>query len=199
MATTTTGTRLDHIDAEALQSLIERRRDLVLLDVRSPGEFAGVHISQSHNVPLDVLHDHVGDVLRRVDGPVAVICAQGVRSEEAGRALSAAGASDVRVLAGGIHAWQAGGGGVVTGKGRWAMDRQVRLLAGSLSLIGVVASSVRPKAKWLAAAIGAGLTYSALANSCAMAKVLGYLPYNSSGPSFDVQGALDSLKPAATS
>lgn len=196
---TMTSAGLEHIDAEALKSLIERRSDVVLLDVRSPGEFASVHIDESRNVPLDVLHGHVGDVVGRVEGPVAVICAQGVRSEEAGQALSAAGAPDVRVLAGGIHAWEANGGKVVRGQGRWAMDRQVRLLAGSLTLVGVLASVVRPKTKWLAAAIGGGLTYSAVSNSCAMAKVLGYLPYNSSGPDFDVPGALASLAPTQSS
>jgi rhodanese-related sulfurtransferase len=184
---------LNHFDTEALQGLMERRADSVLLDVRSPGEFASVHIEGSHNLPLDLLHKHLGETLDRIQGPVAVICAQGVRSEEAGRALSDAGAPDVRVLEGGIQAWEARGGPVVRGKGRWAMDRQVRFVAGSLTLSSVLASALIPRAKWIAAAVGMGMFYSAVSNSCAMAAALGRLPYNSSGPEFDLRGALDAL------
>jgi hypothetical protein len=61
------------------------------------------------------------------------------------------------------------------------MDRQVRLVAGSLVLTGIVASLVAPKAKFLAGAIGAGLTFSAVTNTCAMAQMLGKLPYNRGG------------------
>lgn len=185
-----------HLDVESLRGLLDRRSDVILLDVRSPGEFASVHIEGSHNLPLDLLQEHVGDVVQRVQGPLAVICAQGVRSEQAGRSLSRAGAPDVRVLDGGIQAWEADGGDVIRGDGTWAMDRQVRLVAGSIVLAGVLASVVRPKTKWISAAVGAGLTYSAISNSCAMAKVLGYLPYNARGPRVDLRAALETLTTA---
>ena len=45
-------------------------------------------------------------------------------------------------------------------------------------LTGVLASIVAPRAKWLSAAIGAGLTTAALTNTCAMGKMLSRLPYN---------------------
>ncbi len=189
-----TATAVAHIDTDDLQSLLGRRSEAILVDVRSPGEFASVHIDGSKNLPLDLLHEHLDDVRQRVSGPVAVICAQGVRSEQASVALAGAGVPDVRVVSGGIQAWQARGGEVIRGDGHWAMDRQVRLVAGSMVLTGVLTSLVIPRAKWLAAGVGAGLFYSAVSNSCAMAAVLGRLPYNSSGPQFDLQGALDSLR-----
>lgn len=192
--TTTAIPVLSRCDIEALQSLMERRADSVLLDVRSPGEFASVHIEGSLNLPLDLLHKHLGEALERIEGPVAVICAQGVRSEEAGRALSEAGAPDVRILEGGIQAWESRGGEVIRGKGRWGMDRQVRFAAGSLTVSSILVSMLVPRAKWFAAAVGAGMFYSAVSNSCAMAAVLGRLPYNTSGPEFDICGALESLR-----
>ena len=61
------------------------------------------------------------------------------------------------------------------------MDRQVRLVAGSLALGGILASVAVPKAKWLSGGIGAGLTFSALTNTCTMGDMLGKLPYNNPG------------------
>ena len=77
----------------------------------------------------------------------------------------------------------------------WAIDRQVRLLAGSISLVGIVASVFVPPMKWLAAAIAAGLTFSAVTNSCAMANGLARLPYNRS-ENTDVDKLLASIKEA---
>lgn len=58
------------------------------------------------------------------------------------------------------------------------MDRQVRLVAGSLVLAGILASLRWPKARFLSGAVGGGLTFAALSNTCAMSKVLLKLPYN---------------------
>lgn len=192
MSTTTTPGAVRQVDVPALRRLLEQP-NTVMVDVRSPGEFAGVHIDRSHNLPLDQLQGRAADVVERVNGPIAVLCASGVRSQQGARMLSAAGATDIVVLGGGIQAWESDGGDVVRGQGQWAMDRQVRLVAGSLVLTGVLASLVAPKAKWLAAAIGGGLTFSAVSNTCAMGRALSYLPYNRRSPNFDVEAALRSL------
>lgn len=173
---------------------MEHTQEAVLIDVRSRGEYAGMHIAGSRNVPLDHLEGRALETAGRVRGPLVVICAQGVRSEQAARALTAAGAPDVRVGEGGMAAWAAQGGDVVRGHGSWAMERQVRLVAGTLVLTGVLASVVRPRAKWLAAGIGGGLTLSAVTNTCTMARVLGYLPYNRRAPGFDLDATLAEME-----
>ena len=61
---------------------------------------------------------------------------------------------------------------------RWELERQVRLVAGSIVLSSVVGSVAVPRLKWLAAAIGAGLTYAAVSNTCAMGTALSKLPHN---------------------
>jgi len=45
-------------------------------------------------------------------------------------------------------------------------------------LSGVLASTVAPRAKWVSGAVGAGLTFAALSNTCAMGMLLTKLPYN---------------------
>jgi len=45
-------------------------------------------------------------------------------------------------------------------------------------LTGILASIVAPRARWLSAAIGAGLTTAALTDTCAMGNLLSRLAYN---------------------
>jgi rhodanese-related sulfurtransferase len=182
------------IDAGDLKGLLGRRHDVKILDVRSSGEFAAVHVPGSVNVPLEVLHQHHREVSDAVQQPLVLMCAQGVRSEEAARVLAGDAVNDIRVLAGGVNAWAAAGGDVVRGRGHWAMERQVRLVAGTLVTTSVLVSVVASPARWVAAGVGAGLTYSALSNTCAMARVLGLLPYNRSMPGYDLQSALAELR-----
>lgn len=192
--TTLTATAPVAVDPTELRNLLDRRADVALIDVRSPGEFQSVHLAKSVNIPLDVLERGCSEVASAVSGPVVLICAQGVRSQQAAQLLAGEGLGDLRVLEGGINSWQSAGHEVQRGQGHWAMDRQVRLVAGSLVLSGVLASTKVAAAKWLAGAIGAGLTYSAVSNSCAMAKVLGYLPYNRGGTPFDFAAALEAIR-----
>ena len=84
----------------------------------------------------------------------------------------------MHVLTGGMNAWEQSGAPVNRREDRWDLERQVRLVAGGLVATGVLTSTVAPKAKWLAGGIGAGLLYSGLSDSCAMAKVLDKMPWN---------------------
>jgi hypothetical protein len=74
------------------------------------------------------------------------------------------------------------------------MDRQVRMTAGSLVLVGFVGSKlVAPWLGYLSAAIGAGLTYSAVSNSCAMAAVLSKMPWNRTATSPTLDSVIKSI------
>jgi hypothetical protein len=58
------------------------------------------------------------------------------------------------------------------------MERQVRLVAGSIVLSNILGSIAAPKLKWLAAGIGGGLAAAAMTNTCAMGMLLSRVPYN---------------------
>lgn len=167
-----------------------------VVDVRSGAEYASVHIRGSYNVPLPLLAEHGEEFASRLPGQVVLICQSGNRARQACERLSAAGVDrdSVTVLDGGIAGYEAAGGEVVRGKGVWAMDRQVRMAAGSLVLVGVTASKlISPKFAYLAGAIGAGLTYSAASNSCAMAAALSTMPWNRSADEPELGTVLNSL------
>lgn len=181
------------IDPAEARRLLAEDPSVRIVDVRTGGEFDSVHIPGSYNVPLDTIPEHAEE-LARLDQPLVLVCKSGARSDQANAAIAAAGNQQLRLLEGGIDAWQASGGEVNNGgTQKWALDRQVRLVAGSISLAGIMASVVAPKAKWLAGGVAAGLTFSAVSNTCAMGTVLSKLPYNKSAAS-DVDSVMASLR-----
>lgn len=183
----------DIIDTAELQRMMLDDPATRILDVRTGGEFDGVHIGGSYNVPLDTLGEHARD-LADVEHPVVLVCKSGARADQAHTTLTGAGKQRLHLLDGGLDAWIAGGGDVVRGTSEtWAMDRQVRLVAGSISLIGILLSMFVPKAKWLAGGVATGLTFSAVTNTCAMGNALAKLPYNR-GRGCDIEGVLTELR-----
>jgi len=190
--TITTVPSADVIDVNQLRQLRQEDPDLRILDVRTGGEFETEHIPGAYNVPLDTLGEHVRD-LASVEHPVILVCQSGGRATQAHGRLTAAGKNTLHILEGGMDSWKAADGETIRGATeRWAMDRQVRLVAGSIALLGVAASTVVPGAKWIAGGVAAGLTYSAASNTCAMASVLSRLPYNRTDKC-DIAGVLAEL------
>lgn len=158
------------------------RADALVVDVRSAAEFEARHIHGSYHVPLDMLAEHAGELARHLDdpaSPLVLVCQSGVRAEQARRHLAAAGLDRAHVLQGGVPAYAAAGGQVVTGRRAWALERQVRLVAGSLVLTGLLGGRfLHPRLRLLAGGIGTGLTFSALTDTCAMGSMLARLPFN---------------------
>lgn len=180
------------VQAADLHHLITTGNAPRLIDVRTPAEFGTAHIPGSYNVPLDLLREHRDELRAHLDEQVVLVCRSGQRATSAEAALAAAGLPNLRVLHGGIIAWRATGAPVRTGEPRWDLERQVRLTAGAVVLLAVLASVVFPAAKWIAAFIGAGLTFAALTNTCAMGMLLSKLPYNR-GPRTDFDGVVAAL------
>jgi rhodanese-related sulfurtransferase len=189
---------LDLISSDELAALMSERPDVRVLDVRTGGEFESAHIPGSFNVPLDTLAEHARD-LADVDHPVVLVCQSGNRATQAHSHLAGAGKQALHILDGGMAAWLAADRDVIrTTNTKWAMDRQVRLVAGSLVLTGLLTSIAVPKAKWLAGGVASGLVWSAVSNTCAMATVLGKLPYNK-GAGCDIGRVLTDIKSTSSS
>lgn len=77
----------------------------VLLDVRSPREWAARHIDGSVNVPLNHLQERIAEIPR--NRRVAVHCAGGYRSSIAAGILHQYGITNLVEMAGGLAAWDA--------------------------------------------------------------------------------------------
>ncbi|MFG2058140.1 rhodanese-like domain-containing protein [Micromonospora sp. NPDC048930] len=181
------------LDATALRELIDSGRSPRLLDVRTPAEFETVHIPGAYNVPLDLLREHREELRSHLDEDVVLICRSGARATQAGQALAGVGLPNLKVLDGGMLAWQAANAPVKQGAPRWDLERQVRLVAGSIVLLSVLGSVFVPGLKWVAGFIGAGLTFAAVTNTCAMGMLLSKLPYNR-GASCDLDTIVGQLR-----
>ncbi|MGW0585298.1 rhodanese-like domain-containing protein [Streptomyces sp. NPDC002920] len=158
-----------------------RLGEFTVVDVRAPGEYAAGRLPGAHNVPLDRLGE-AAPALRAaaVHGPLLIVCASGARSAKGCERLATLGV-EAATLTGGTSAWAAAGHPVersADARTPWPMDRQVRLVAGSLVVAGFAAGLAWPPAHGLSGLIGAGLLFSGLTNTCGMAALLARLPHN---------------------
>ncbi|MET9885567.1 rhodanese-like domain-containing protein [Streptomyces sp. NPDC006430] len=190
---TTNSSRTAGLTPSALQELIKHGNGPRLLDVRTPGEFRTLHIPGAYNVPLATLREHRVELLNHLDEDVVLVCRSGARATQAEQALAEAGLPNLRVLDGGMMAWEAAGAPVNHGEARWDMERQVRLVAGAIVLVTGLAALLVPGLHLIGTAVGAGLTYSALSNTCTMGVLLSKLPYNR-GPRSDIRTVIASLR-----
>jgi rhodanese-related sulfurtransferase len=151
-----------------------------LIDVRTPAEFREVHAARAQNAPLDMLDPQA--VMRERNGadePLYLICQGGSRGAEACRKFCDAGYSNVMNVEGGTRAWVEAGLPVVRGQKAISLERQVRITAGSLVLVGAVLGFiVHPYFIGLSAFVGAGLLFSGITDTCGMAMVLAKMPWN---------------------
>ncbi|WP_017588811.1 rhodanese-like domain-containing protein [Nocardiopsis ganjiahuensis] len=186
------------VDVATVHARVESNSAPLLVDVRTPAEFESSHIPGAINLPLGRLDQHAGRVARDASEQVVLVCQSGPRAEQAQDRLAAAGLTDTVVMAGGMNAWTAADGPTVHGRERWGLERQVRLIAGSIVLVTALLSLWWTPAVFVAAFIGAGLTFAGLTNTCGMALVLAKLPYNQPVDRVDVEASLARISRAGS-
>jgi rhodanese-related sulfurtransferase len=182
------------LDATTLRELFTDGRGPRILDVRTPGEFETAHIPGAYNVPLELLREHRAELRAHLDDQIVLVCRSGARATQAGQTLAEVGLPNVKILEGGMLAWQNAHAPVKRVRPRWDLERQVRLVAGIVVLAGVLGSLLLPGLQWVAALMGAGLTVAALTNTCAMGMLLAKLPYNRGAASCDLTTIVEQLR-----
>jgi rhodanese-related sulfurtransferase len=147
-----------------------------IIDVRSETEFAAGHIPGAKCIPLQQLplrHADLGDC------DLVLVCEAGTRASIAQRMLNRRSGRAL-VLDGGTRAWREAGLPLVAPlRTYWSLERQVRLGAGVLILIGIVLTLLISET-WilLPAFVGAGLTFAGATGLCMMGKLLAHMPWN---------------------
>ena len=180
------------LNAADLRGMLDSANPPRILDVRTPGEFEGVHIAGAYNVPLDLLREHSAEIRNHLDDHVVLVCRSGQRAAQAEQTLHDTGLTNVHILDGGMNSWEANGYSVKRGSQRWDLERQVRLVAGSIVALSILASIFVPGFKWVALFIGSGLVFAAVSNTCMMGMMLAKLPYNR-GATCDAQSIVAQL------
>lgn len=151
-----------------------------LIDVRTPVEFREFHVAFARNVPLDQLDP--GKLMETRNGaaqePLYVICRSGGRGQQACEKFVKAGFTNVVNIEGGTLACVEAGLPVIRGQKAMSLERQVRIAAGSLVLLGIGLSFIHPAFIGLSAFVGAGLVFAGITDSCGMGMILARMPWN---------------------
>jgi rhodanese-related sulfurtransferase len=83
--------------------------NVLVLDVRTPGEFEAGHVPHAVNVPHDQLAARLPELAIETDRPIVVYCKAGTRAQKAAAVLVDAGYEGVHHLSGDMDAWRASG------------------------------------------------------------------------------------------
>jgi len=100
------------ISVSDAQTMIESSPNLLIVDVRTPQEYAQGHLNGAINIPLSDLPLRI--VSLDPNRPILVYCRTGHRSAQASAILVRAGFTRVYNLQGGITAWVNAGYPIVT-------------------------------------------------------------------------------------
>jgi uncharacterized membrane protein YdjX (TVP38/TMEM64 family)/rhodanese-related sulfurtransferase len=99
--------KLHWIEVGELAARLEAAKDIAVIDVRGPDEFAGPlgHIADARNLPLGELPRRVHELGSLTEKPVILVCRTDKRSASAAVLLDDAGFREVFVLRGGMMRW----------------------------------------------------------------------------------------------
>jgi len=165
------------IPPDKVRSILETHPGSILLDVRTPAEFAGRHAVDARNIPLDALP--TSSTLSK-EVPICILCEKDGRAAIAADHLLKNGYSQVHVVEGGTQAWIAAGLPMISlGKKSISIERQVRIATGGLVLLGVIFGLlINHVFLLLSGFIGAGLIFAGITDWCGMGLLLARAPWN---------------------
>lgn len=170
---------VNFMSADAFRAAWEAHPEMLVIDVRTAAEYAACHVEGAKLVPLQSFN--VEDTLKLAGeaSQIFLLCKSGGRAKKAAEKLVAASDKEVYVVVGGTDACDALGMPVVRGKDRMSLERQVRIAAGLLVVLGIAASwLIHPAFVGLSAFVGAGLVFAGVTDTCAMGMVLARMPWN---------------------
>ncbi|MFL2912198.1 MAG: rhodanese-like domain-containing protein [Opitutales bacterium] len=168
---------MKNLSVQQSAELLSQKNSIPLIDVRTPAEYGSVHAKGAVNLPMESLD--LAKIPCSKDDDIHVICQSGGRSMKVCQKLEAAGFTHIVNVEGGTLAWHAAGLPVVEGKKVMSLERQVRIAAGSLVVIGAaVGQFVHPGGFALSAFIGAGLVFAGVTDTCGMGMMIAKMPWN---------------------
>jgi rhodanese-related sulfurtransferase len=110
-------TQVALVSQDALLAMQARKdASLLLLDVRTPDEYAAGHVPGAVNIPYDKVATHLAEIPK--DDEVVLYCHSGRRAGLAAEVLAANGYTRLAHLEGDMQGWQGAGRPVETGPAR---------------------------------------------------------------------------------
>jgi rhodanese-related sulfurtransferase len=156
----------------------------LLLDVRTPCEYASAHVPGAVLQPLESFDGRrVAAQLPAGQQPLYVICQSGTRAKSAIAKLEEAGMKCCVLVDGGTLAWMKAGLPIDCQQaGGISLERQVRIVAGALLLTGTLLGTFwHPGFLVVPGFVGAGLVFAGITDICGMGMLLARMPWNQLG------------------
>jgi rhodanese-related sulfurtransferase len=173
------------VSANEFLSVLESADMPLVIDVRTGAEVGNEYLDGCVNIPLHELslsQVQTCVVEKEAAGqPVYLLCGTGKRATSAIDKLKEEVVNPLLVIDGGIEALKQAGCSFSQGKGSvMPLERQVRIAAGSLVLVGVLLGTfLTPGFYGVSAFVGAGLVFAGITDTCAMGMLLARMPWNS--------------------
>ena len=98
------GAEYKRISAEEAKTRMDSGDEVIILDVRTEGEFNAGHIPGAILIPNETITDKMPDLLPDLDAEILIYCRSGNRSAQAARKLIQIGYTNVYDF-GGINRW----------------------------------------------------------------------------------------------
>jgi len=153
-----------------------------LIDVRTPAEYRAIRAAGAEHHELSKLNDEYIDRTLLAGGaerPLLMLCKSGKRAAQAAKLIEGRTRVPVLVVEGGTDSWDEQKLPVEKGEAVMSLERQVRIAAGSLVLIGTLAGFFSHQAFLVVPAfVGAGLVFAGITDTCAMGMLLARMPWN---------------------
>ncbi len=176
---------LSKMSAQQFATLCHHNGPQLTLDVRSPSEVASEGVGFSHNLPLqDIERESLVELMAEnrcgSDQVVYLLCQGGQRASMAAEKVRPLLSNPLVIIDGGINELRNTELPLVsTGAKTMSMERQVRITAGALVLLGAsLGYFTNPAFYSLSAFVGAGLVFAGISDTCAMGVLLARMPWN---------------------
>jgi len=98
-------------DVQTVKRRLDAGEDILVLDVRTPEDFAGEqgHLAVARNIPVEELQGRMGEIAEYLERPVTIICRTDRKSAKAALLLTEEGFTDVHIVRGGMTKWNEAG------------------------------------------------------------------------------------------
>jgi rhodanese-related sulfurtransferase len=157
--------------------------EAILVDVREADEHARERIQGAQLAPLSTFNPSQVRAMVKPGQRVVMHCKSGRRASDAARMMAefASAGLVISSMTGGIEGWKAENFPVVLNKtvSKVSVMRQVQIVIGLGVLVGAaLAWFVHPAFIAIPAFFGAGLTFAGVSGTCALASIIGKMPWN---------------------
>jgi len=100
-----TNPNVKNLTAEEANKLINENKEVIILDVRTKGEYSSGHIQGAKLIPSSEIASRVSELEKYVNKPILVYCASGGRSPGAVQILVRNNFTEIYHLSRGISSW----------------------------------------------------------------------------------------------